>query len=145
QSKLIGWKTSLAAFGSLVNLRGQNYEPLLPEVDAQFRDQDVRMRLRLEQRTHLARRLKAMLTAPRPEFLATSEERIALDQIALLEMQLGNSDSSESRALRERAAHLRGMLTWRMETEYQERLTPACLPVHGVKGECGALNREQGG
>src|SRR4029450_5296217 len=142
QSKLIGWKTSLAAFDELVKLRGQNYEPLLPEVDAQFRDQDVRMRLRLEQRTHLARRLKAMLTAPRPEFLATSEERIALDQIALLEMQLGNSDSSESRALRERAAHLRGMLTWRMETEYQERLTAAYVHLNELNADVDALNRQ---
>jgi tetratricopeptide (TPR) repeat protein len=142
QSKLIAWKTSLKAFDELVELRGQNYEPLLPEVDAQFRDQDVRMRLRLEQRTHLARRLKAMLTAPRPEFLATSEERIALDQIALIEKQLGNSDSPEANALRERAARLRGMLTWRMENEYQERLTAAYVHLNELNADVDALNRQ---
>src|SRR5438876_4623916 len=37
RSRLIAWKTSLDAFDDIIRLRGQNYEPLLPEVDAQFR------------------------------------------------------------------------------------------------------------
>src|SRR5262245_17095707 len=53
QSKLRTWKTSLDAFADVIRLRRQNYEPLLPEVDAQFRELDSRMRLRLEQRKHL--------------------------------------------------------------------------------------------
>src|SRR6476646_873306 len=60
RSKLATWKTSLDAFDDLIKLRGENYEPLLPEVDAKFRDLDARMKLRLEQRTQLARRLQAM-------------------------------------------------------------------------------------
>src|SRR5438477_7570579 len=112
QSRLITWQTSLDAFDDVIRLRTQNYEPLLPEVDAQFRELDSRMRLRLEQRKHLAQRLQAMLTAPRPDFLATAEERIAGERIALIEKQLGDSDNSESLALRQRAAHLRGALTW---------------------------------
>src|SRR6185503_19567022 len=77
KARLVAWKTSLDAFADIIRLRGQNYEPLLPEVDAKFRTLDSRMRLRLEQRKHLAERLQAMLTAPRPEYLATSEERLA--------------------------------------------------------------------
>ena len=38
QSRLTTWKTSLDAFDDIIRLRGQNYEPLLPEVDAQFRN-----------------------------------------------------------------------------------------------------------
>ena len=57
RSKLIGWKTSLDAFDDIIQLRGQNYEPLLPGVDAQFRELDSRIRLRLEQRKHLGERL----------------------------------------------------------------------------------------
>jgi len=142
QSRLVAWKTSLDAFDDIIRLRGQNYEPLLPEVDAQFRELDSRMRLRLEQRKHLAERLKAMLTAPRPDYLATAEERIAGERIALIEKQLGNSDSSESVALRQRAARLRGALTWRLETEYHERLTAAHVHLNELNPQVAALTRQ---
>src|SRR5207247_4182235 len=45
RSKLSSWKTSLDAFEDVIRRRAQNYEPLLPEVDAQFRELDARMRL----------------------------------------------------------------------------------------------------
>src|SRR5947199_5750652 len=125
QSRLMSWNTTLDAFDDLIRLRAQNYEPLLPEVDAQFRQLDSRIRLRLEQRKHLAQRLQAMLTAPRPDYLATAEERVAGERIALIEKQLGSSDSPEAVALRQRAARLRGALTWRLEPEYHERLVAA--------------------
>jgi len=125
RSKLTEWKTSLDAFDDIIRLRAENYDPLLPGVDASFKELDARMRLRLEQRKQLARRLQAMLTAPRPEFLATSEERLALDRIALAEKQIGDSNSPESLGLRQRAARLRGAITWRLETEYNDRLTAA--------------------
>src|SRR4030095_11650511 len=92
RSKFIAWKTSLDAFDDIIRLRGQNYEPLLPEADAQFRELDSRIRLRLEQHKHLAERLKAILTAPRPDYLATAEEQIAAERIALLEKRLGGTD-----------------------------------------------------
>src|SRR5882757_2524206 len=111
RSRVIAWKTNLDAFDDIIRLRGQNYEPLLPEVDAQFRELDSRIRVRLEQRKHLAERLHAILTAPRPGYLATAEEQIAGERIALIEKRLGNSDNSESLALRQRAVRLRGALT----------------------------------
>src|SRR4029453_5309135 len=77
RSKLIAWQTSLDAFEDVIRLRGQNYEPLLPVVDAEFRELDAPIRLRFEERKHLAERLRTILTAPRPEYLATAEERIA--------------------------------------------------------------------
>jgi len=142
QSRLITWKTSLDAFDDMIRLRGQNYEPLLPEVDAQFREQDSRIRLRLEQRKRLGQRLQAMLTAPRPDYLATADERIAGERIALIEKQLGNSDSPESVALRQRANRLRGLLTWRLETEYHERLTAAHVHLNELNTNVDTLTRQ---
>src|SRR6059036_1524751 len=141
RSRLNAWKTSLDAFDDIIRLRGQNYEPLLPEVDAQFRELDSRIRLRLEQRKHLAERLQAMLTAPRPEYLATAEEQIAGERIALIEKRLGDSNDPESLALRQRAARLRGALTWRLETEYNDRLTAAYVHLNELKAPLDALNR----
>jgi tetratricopeptide (TPR) repeat protein len=142
RSRLIAWKTSLDAFDDIVRLRGQNYEPLLPEVDAQFQELDSQMRLRLEQRKHLAERLQAILTAPRPDYLATAEEQVAGERIALIEKQLGDSDDPESLALRQRAARLRGALTWRLETEYNERLTAAYVHLNELNAPVDALTRQ---
>ena len=142
KGRLMAWKTSLDAFDDIIRLRGQNYEPLLPEVDAQFRELDSRMRLRLEQRKHLGERLQAMLTAPRPDYLATADERIAGERLALIEKQLGDSDSPESLALRRRAARLRGALTWRLETEYHKRLTAAHVHLNELNADVDALTRQ---
>jgi len=142
RSKLLAWSTGLDAFDDIIRLRGQNYEPLLPEVDAQFRELDSRIRLRFEQRKHLGDRLQAMLTAPRPEYLATADEQIAGARIALIEQQLGDSDRPASLALRQRAARLRGALTWRLETEYPERLTAAHEHLNELNAHVEALTRQ---
>src|SRR2546426_744285 len=142
RSRLNAWKTSLDAFDDIIRLRGQNYEPLLPEVDAQFRELDSRIRLRLEQRKHLAERLQAMLTAPRPEYLATAEEQIAGERIALIEKRLGDPSDPESLAPRQRAVRLRGALTWRLETEYNERLTAAYVHLNKLNAPVDALTRQ---
>jgi len=142
RSKLLAWNTSLDAFDDIIRLRGQNYEPLLPQVDAQFRELDSRMRLRLEQRKHLGERLQAMLTAPRPDYLATADEQIAGARIAFIEKQLGDSDSPASLALRQRAARLRGALTWRLEIEYHERLTAAHVHLNELNAHVDALTRQ---
>jgi tetratricopeptide (TPR) repeat protein len=142
RSKLMAWQTGLDAFDDIIRLRKQNYEPLLPVVDAQFQELDSRMRLRLEQRKHLAERLQTMLTASRPDYLATADERTVGERIALIEKQIGNSDSPESVAMRQRAARLRGVLTWRLETEYQERLTAAYNHLNELNTQVDALTRQ---
>jgi tetratricopeptide (TPR) repeat protein len=142
KARLTAWKTTLAAFADLVRLRGANYEPLLPQVDAQFRELDSRMRLRLEQRKHLGERLQAMLTAPRPDQLATADEQAAGDRIALVEKQLGGSRRPEALALRQRAERLRGVLTWRLITEYPERLTTAYAHLKELNTHVEELTRQ---
>src|SRR5450432_322705 len=125
RSKLSGSQTSLEAFDDIIRLRKQNYDPLLPKIDAQFQALDSRMHLRLQQRKQFDDRLHAMLTAPRPDYLATTDERIASERIALLEKKVGNSNTPEAIALRQRLERLHGVLTWRLETEYPQRLTKA--------------------
>jgi hypothetical protein len=142
RSKLTTWQTGFDAFDDLIKLRGANYEPLLPSVDAQFRELDARIHLRLEQKKQLGKRLHAMLTAPRPEYLATADERIAGERIATIEKQLAVANTATAIALRERAAHVRGALTWRLETEYHERLTAAHVHLNELNQYVDALNRQ---
>ena len=142
RSKFNAWKASLDAFDDIIRLRGQTYEPLLPEVDAHFRELDARIHLRIEERKHLAERLQAILTAPRPDYLATAEEQNASDRIARIEKRLSASDNPESLVLRQRAARLRGALTWRQETEYPERLTAAYKHLQELNAPVDALNRQ---
>jgi tetratricopeptide (TPR) repeat protein len=125
RKKLVTWQGSLDAFEDIIALRRQYYEPLLPEIDRQFRKLDAQMRLRLEQRKHLDRRLRHMLIAPRPDYLATADENTLGMQIDQLEAGLGNASHDEVEALRERTHRLRGVLTWSMETQYHQRLTDA--------------------
>jgi hypothetical protein len=151
RAKLMAWQTSLDAFEDIIRLRGLNYEPLLPGIDAQFRELDSRIRLRLEQRKHLADRLEEMLTAPRPDYLATAEERIVGERLALIERRLGDSEAGESLSLRQageslslrqRVARLRGALTWRLETGYHERLTTAHEHLNELNTNVDALMRK---
>src|SRR5215469_2788282 len=86
--RLVAWQGNFGAFEDLIRLRRANYEPLLPQVDARFRELDAQMRLRIEQRDHLQRRLQEILTAPRPELLATADERIVAERIQRLERAL---------------------------------------------------------
>jgi len=142
RAKLMSWGTSLDAFEDIIRLRRDNYEPLLPDVDAQFRELDSRMRLRLEQRKHLRDRLMAMLTAPRPDYLATTDELNAGQGIALIEEQIGDAGDPQSAELRERVERLRGVLTWRLETEYPERLTAAHTHLNELNANVEELTAE---
>lgn len=121
--KLLSWQSSFDAFDDMVLLREEHYDPLLPDIDADFRKLDSRMRLRLEQHRLLEQRLQGMLTAPRPDFLATPEERQSLIRIEALERRLGDANGANEDALRKRLLRLKGLLTWTLETEYHARLT----------------------
>jgi tetratricopeptide (TPR) repeat protein len=142
RSRLHAWKTGFDAYDDLIRLRGENYEPLLPQIDAQFRELDARIRLRLEQRKHVRARLQAMLTAPRPEYLATADERIAGLRIAAIEKQLGDANTPAAAALRQRVARLRGALTYRLETQYHERLTAAFVHLNELNADVDVLTRQ---
>ncbi len=88
RKKLEAWEGDLDAFKEIIEQRRAYFQPLLPVIDREFRRLDSQMRLRLEQRDRIEQRLKAMLVAPRPDYLATSKERIFSEQISLLEQKL---------------------------------------------------------
>ncbi|GAB3099419.1 hypothetical protein G8770_03230 [Aestuariicella hydrocarbonica] len=119
RKKLERWVDDYAAFEDVIDLRRRYYEPLLPAIDEQFRKLDSLINLRLEQRDRIDRRLQAMLVAPRPDFLATSQERLMMRAIEAAE----STDVARSEDGQRRINRLKGVLTWQWETEYHERLT----------------------
>jgi tetratricopeptide (TPR) repeat protein len=137
RKKMAGWEGDLDAFEELIGLRRAYYEPLLPEIDRQFRRLDSRMRLRLEQRDHVKKRLHAMLTAPRPEHLATAEERIFKEQ--MVRIDLGQLTDGESEA---RIRRLQGVLNYNIHTDYDRRLTEAYRHLHDLNLHIDALQQQ---
>ena len=139
--RLISWQDGFGAFEDLIRHRRANYAPLLPQVDARFRQLDSRMRVRIEQRDLLEKRLHDQLTAPRPALLATRDEHAALEQLRRIEAALSHS-SEDTTALRARVAHLKGVLTWRLYTEYPERLTQAYKHLNDLNAGVQALQAQ---
>jgi Flp pilus assembly protein TadD len=125
RKKMVRWQGSLDAFEDLIALRRHYYEPLLPEIDGQFRRLDAQIRLRLEQRKHLERRLQHLLIAPRPDQLATADEQRWESRIEELEARLEDASDPVAAEQRLRLQRLKGVLTWNLETHYHQRLTQA--------------------
>jgi hypothetical protein len=120
--KLASWDVSFVSFDDMIGLRREYYEPQLPGIDTEFRELDSRLRLRFEQHELLEKRLQDMLVAPRPEFLATADERLTADRLAGLAASLDGDSSAAAEALRRRIARLQGVLTFTLRTEYHARL-----------------------
>lgn len=119
------WLADLRVFEEMIDIRRAYQEPLLPVVEEQFKKIDARVKLRLEQRENLANKLKNMLVAPRPEYLATADERHALDIITAFDERVVNDPLSASEDTIRRMNRLRGILQWRVHSEYDQRLTDA--------------------
>ncbi len=88
--KLETWDGDLDAFEQIIAQRRAITSRRLLAVDRGFRRLDAQMRLRLEQRDRIQQRLKTMLVAPRPDYLATSQERMVNERIAQLEQKAGD-------------------------------------------------------
>lgn len=139
RKKLGSWEGSYDAYEEMIALRRQYYEPLLPSIDAGFRKLDSRMRLRLEQRDRLDKRLKSMLVSPRPEFLATAEERIVMQRLRELEDKAGDDTKAQRRIDR-----LKGYLLWNIRTQYDARLTTTFEDLAGLAQEIARLQEIYG-
>lgn len=140
--KLAAWQGDLDAFEEMIAQRREYYKPLLPAIDREFRQLDSQMRLRLEQRDRIAQRLKNMLVVPRPDYLATSRERILSQEIGLLEQRLSSSDSTVPESFTARVKRLRGMLHWNIYTEYDQRFTEAYLHLLDLDHEVNLLKNQ---
>jgi hypothetical protein len=119
------WLDDLHVYEEMIEIRRAYQEPLLPVVEEQFKKIDARVKLRLEQRENLATKLKNMLISPRPEYLATSDERLAMENITALEEIIAKDPQAVSEDVVRRVKRLRGILSWRVESEYDQRLTDA--------------------
>ncbi len=142
RKKLENWETDLDAFEEIIQLRRSYYEPLLPAIDLEFRGLDSQMRLRLEQRDRIKKRLKAMLVVPRPDYLATSKERFIGEQIRQLEQKLKGGGAAAPDAIDARIKRLRGVLKWNIYTEYDKRLTDAYRHLRELNHEVDLLQKQ---
>jgi predicted negative regulator of RcsB-dependent stress response len=120
--KLVTWEGGFDSFDEMVDIREGHYEPLLPDVDEQFRKLDSRMRLRVEQHKMLVKRRDDLLTTPRPEFLATPEEHALLSRIERVEADAYQDTGAHEETLL-RVKRLKGILNYTLRTEYHARLT----------------------
>jgi hypothetical protein len=142
RSKLETWQGDLDAFAELIEKRLAYYQPLLPEIDTRFRQLDSQMRLRLDQRERIGQRLQAMLAAPRPDYLATAQERIIRERIAQLEKALNAAGKAQSPAVAARIKRLQGIMTWNIRTDYDRRLTEAHRNLQALNRDVARLNRQ---
>lgn len=140
RKQLDAWETSIDAWGDLIARRRAYYRPLLPEIDRQFRILDSQMRLRLEQRDRVEKRIKAMLVQPRPDFLASAEERVIRGQLDDIERRARGAKNAP--AIRERVQRLRGVLAFRIHAEYDQRLTEAYKHLQQLNTAIAALQKQ---
>jgi len=142
RKKLKDWQNDLDAFEEIIAKRRAYYEPLLPAIDRKFRRLDSQMRLRLEQRNRIDKRLNAMLVVPRPDYLATSKEQIIFEQIALLERRLATAGTAVSSGVEARIKRLRGVLYWNIYTTYDRRFTEAHKHLRDLNHEVDRLKKQ---
>jgi len=142
RKKMSGWQKNLDAFDDMIRLRKQNYDPLLPGIDAQFRELDAQIRLRMEQRNHLQKRLQQLLIEPRPDLLADADERIVMESIRAIEQQLRGAKGKDAEQLQQRVQRLKGVLTWTLYTTYPERLTKAHEHLNALNADVAVLTKQ---
>ncbi len=142
QNRLSSWQGDLDAFEQAIAVRRTYYEPLLPVIDRQFRRLDSQMRLRLAQRDHIEKRLHAMLVVPRPDYLATSAERVVGERLAALERSLDGLGPVAAGKLEARIERLRGVIQWTLYTEYDRRFTEANKHLRDLNHEVDQLQKQ---
>ncbi len=140
--KLETWESDLQAFEEVIEQRRAYYEPLLPAIDREFRKLDSQMRLRLEQRDRIEKRLKAMLVVPRPDYLVTEAERLINERLALVERKLTSAGMAVPGDVEARIKRVRGLLHWHLYTEYERRFTEAHKHLRDLNREVDFLQRQ---
>jgi hypothetical protein len=142
RKRLSAWEGDLTAFEEIIATRRAYYDPLLPAIDHRFRQLDSQMRLRLEQRDHIEQRLNAMLTVPRPDYLATSAERVANETMIRMERQLKGRADAAADVIRARIRRLRGVLQWNINTQYDQRFTEAHKHLRDLNAQVDLMKKQ---
>lgn len=123
RKKLEIWAGDLNALEEIIAQRRAYYQPLLTTIDKKFKQLDSKMRLRLKQRDRIEQRLRTMLMTPRPDYLATAQERILRERIMRLEKTMTAQVAETPREITARISRLRGVLDWNIYSAYDQRLT----------------------
>lgn len=121
--KIASWDGYLDAYTEIIEKRKNYYTPLFPSIQDKFRSLDARIKLRDAQQEKVLNRLNSMLISPRPDYLATADERIALNNIVLLEKKNSSKPEYKGSEYEARLNRLRGVISWNIDTEYQDRFT----------------------
>ncbi|WP_444931602.1 tetratricopeptide repeat protein [Microbulbifer sp. SSSA002] len=119
------WLKNLTAYENIIRIRRDYYEPLLPELDRQFRELDARIKLRVEQRDQFVKRIEQMLISRRPEYLATAAEQEARLQLVEISRKMAEHPQGFTANTLARVQRLKGVLDLRLSFEYDQRLTEA--------------------
>jgi hypothetical protein len=138
---LTDWLHNLDVFEEIIAIRRAYYEPLLPEVEIEFKKLDSRIKLRIEQRERLNDRIQSMLIARRPDYLATSDERSVIDALARIKVDLEANSTAMTDDARYRMERLEGVVQWRVKLEYDERLTTTYKHLQELDAEIDDLNK----
>jgi hypothetical protein len=116
---------NLGVYEEIIGLRRNYYEPLLPEVEAAFRNLDSRIKLRVGQRDRLHKRIQSMLIARQPFYLATAFEHRATESLKRLHYYYEKNPAAFTARVKARMERLQGVILWNVESEYDDRLTKA--------------------
>ena len=146
QKKLSAWEGDLDAFEEVIAERRAYYRPLLPQIDRAFGELDSQIRLRMEQRERIEKRLQGLLVAPRPDQLATAGERIAREEIDAVErgVAAGGAPGLSGGEASQRIARLRGAISFEIAARYHQRLTDAYQDLDDLNRVVDALNGQYG-
>jgi lipopolysaccharide biosynthesis regulator YciM len=136
------WLDSLTTFEDIIVLRRAYFEPLLPQIEKQFKKLDSRIRLRIEQRQRLNDRIRSLLIVRRPVYLATADERAAIDRLAKMKVDYESGDYVVSSDALYRMQRLSGLLDWRLNAEFDARLTIAYKNLQDLDGVIDDLNKQ---
>lgn len=136
------WLQNLSVYEDIIELRRQYYEPLLPGIEKQFKKLDSRMRLRIEQRDRLNERIRSLLILRRPEYLATANERALLDRLEKIRVDIEANPDAVTEETLYRLRRLRGLLDWRIKSEFDQRLTKAYKNLQDLDGVIDDLNKQ---
>lgn len=139
---LTTWLDSLVVYEDIIELRRKYYEPLLPQVEKKFKKLDSRIRLRIEQRDRLNERIQSLLVLRRPEYLATADERAAMDRLAKMKVDIEANPNRVTEETLYRMNRLEGVLDWRIRMEFDQRLTEAYKNLQDLDGVIDDLNKQ---
>ena len=142
RQKLQAWEGDLDAFEEIIEQRRTYFQPLLPAIDREFRRLDSQMRLRLEQRDHIEKRLKVMLVVPNPDYLATSNERVVSEKINRLERKQTAGGAVIPTVVAARIERLPRVLKWNIYTDYDRRFTEAHKHLQDLNSEIDLLKKQ---